>query len=440
MASKLVECLNCGATRRVAAIASRPGQSGRMPPLRLRRLGRHGDADRNAPPRSSRAHGRAAPPLRRRLVTLPREVLRTSRGDRPQARLRRACLGCDWTACCFVHGSCAVRPSRTAGELSSPRARPTRLEAWRRRRRATSSGVRNDKGGCEFSGLRRADSGARRSLARPHQGRGGARERRARAPRRGQGAAHRRRGDADRQRRARRPVSDRRLPDGLGHVVEHERERGDRLARGRRRPRERRRQHGPVVQRRLPVRRPPCRARRDRERAASGARDARDVARGEGARVRRRRQVGPHPLDGRGARDARPGVRRLRGAGASGHRARARHAAEARPDSARRNGRRHRPEHASRVRRASSCAAVRRDGPRDRRAGRPVRGAGRARRPRRDVGRAEDRRRVADQDRERSPLHGLGPARRAGRDLPARAPEGQLDHAGEGQSRSSPRS
>ena len=43
---------------------------------------------------------------------------------------------------------------------------------------------------------------------------------------------------------------------------------------------------------------------------------ARRVARGEGARVRRRRQVRPHALDGRRPGDARPGVRRLRGAGA----------------------------------------------------------------------------------------------------------------------------
>jgi hypothetical protein len=48
---------------------------------------------------------------------------------------------------------------------------------------------------------------------------------------------------------------------------------------------------------------------------------ARRLARGEGARVRRRRQVRPHALDGRRARHARPGVRRLRGAGARGTRA-----------------------------------------------------------------------------------------------------------------------
>ena len=37
----------------------------------------------------------------------------------------------------------------------------------------------------------------------------------------------------DRRRRARRPVPDRRVPDRLGHLVEHERERGDRRARRR---------------------------------------------------------------------------------------------------------------------------------------------------------------------------------------------------------------
>ena len=41
---------------------------------------------------------------------------------------------------------------------------------------------------------------------------------------------------------------------------------------------------------------------------------------------------------------------------------------------------------------------------------------------------------------ERPAADGLGPARRTRRDLPPGAPEGQLDHAGEGQSRSSPRS
>ena len=149
--------------------------------------------------------------------------------------------------------------------------------------------------------------------------------------------------------RARRPVPDRRLPDRLGHLVEHERERGDRGARRRRRPRERRRQHGPVLERRLPDGRAPRRARRDRARPAAGARAAR-----RGARGARREEFDDVVKSGRThwmdavPGHARPGVRRLRGAGARGDRARARHAAAARQGAARRHGRRHRPEHASR--------------------------------------------------------------------------------------------
>ena len=81
----------------------------------------------------------------------------------------------------------------------------------------------------------------------------------------------------------------------------------------------------------------------------------------QGARVRRRRQVRPDAPDGRGAGHARPGVRRLRGAGAPG-RSSASQATPgaARPDPARRHRRRHGPEHASRVRRARPRAARRR--------------------------------------------------------------------------------
>ena len=91
------------------------------------------------------------------------------------------------------------------------------------------------------------------------------------------------------------------------------------------------------------------------ERPAAGARAAGRVARGEGEGVRRRRQVGPHAPDGRRPGDARPGVRRLRRAGAPGDRARAGRAAAPRPDPARRHRHRHRPEHPSGVRR-SACA------------------------------------------------------------------------------------
>ena len=82
----------------------------------------------------------------------------------------------------------------------------------------------------------------------------------------------------DRRGQARRPVPDRRLPDRLGHLVEHERQRGDRQPRRRGRPPQRPREHGAVVQRRLPERRPPRRARPGDQRAAAGARAARGLA------------------------------------------------------------------------------------------------------------------------------------------------------------------
>ena len=66
-----------------------------------------------------------------------------------------------------------------------------------------------------------------RARARADQGRGGPRE-----PARPAGEGRDRgRGRGGRGRRARRPVPDRRVPDRFGHVVEHERERGDRPAR-----------------------------------------------------------------------------------------------------------------------------------------------------------------------------------------------------------------
>ena len=137
----------------------------------------------------------------------------------------------------------------------------------------------------------------------------------------GQGRADRRRRRPDRGRRARRPVPDRRLPDRLGHLVEHERERGDGDARRRGRARERRREHGPVARTTSSPR--PCTSRRSASSSTTCCRRSTQLAsgaRGEGGRVRRRRQVGPHALDGRGAGHARPGVRRLRGAGARGRR------------------------------------------------------------------------------------------------------------------------
>ena len=69
----------------------------------------------------------------------------------------------------------------------------------------------------------------------------------------------------------------------------------------------------------------------------------------------------------------------------------------------------------------------------DPRARGPVRGAGQPRRARRAVRRAEGDRRLADQDRRRPRADGLRPARRDRRAVPARAAEGLLDHARQGQ-------
>ena len=119
-------------------------------------------------------------------------------------------------------------------------------------------------------------------------------------------------GRRDRRGQARRPVPGRRLPDRLGDLLEHERERGDREARRRRDPSQRPRQPGPVLQRRLPLRRPPGGPGRGPLRPAAGARRAWQRARAQGRRVRGHRQDRPHPPDGRGPGHPRPGVRRLR--------------------------------------------------------------------------------------------------------------------------------
>ena len=222
---------------------------------------------------------------------------------------------------------------------------------------------------------------------------------------------------------------------GSGHLLEHERERGDRQPCRRGRPRERPREHGPVVQRRLSVGRPPRGARRGRPSDLLPALDElAAVARGEGRRVRRRRQGRPHPPDGRGARHPRPGVRRLRGPDPARRRARARYARPRRPDPARR----HRDRDRASTPMPSSPTGCARcsphqtgldiSAPADR-----VRGAGEPRRAGRALGCAQGRRRVDDQDRQRPRADGLGPARRPRRDPPARAPEGLVDHARQGQ-------
>ena len=110
---------------------------------------------------------------------------------------------------------------------------------------------------------------------------------------------------------------------GSGAELEHERERGDREPRRRRRARERSRQHGPVLQRRLPLGRPPCAA------LAELAHDLLPALERLAASLERKAfefddvvKSGRTHLDGRGARHPRPGVRGLRRAGAPGDRPR----------------------------------------------------------------------------------------------------------------------
>ncbi len=144
-------------------------------------------------------------------------------------------------------------------------------------------------------------------------------------------------GGGDRRRRARRPVPDRRLPDRLGHLDEHERQRGDRASGRCGRAPQRPGEHGPVLQRRVPLRRAPGGARRRPERAPARAEAARTLARAQGPQLPGRRQVGAHAPDGRRAGDARTGVRRLRGADRARAGAHRRGARPRRPDPARRH-------------------------------------------------------------------------------------------------------
>ena len=238
-----------------------------------------------------------------------------------------------------------------------------------------------------------------------------------------------------------RPVPRRRLPDRVGHVVEHERQRGHRHARVRAasvRP-------APVhpndqvnavavVERRVPDGDPPGRHRGDRRRPRPGARPPRQGAPAQGPRVRQGREVGSHPPDGRGADHARPGDGRLRDPGASRPPSAC---APACPGSASCRSAAPPSAPASTRRRASAArwssgspgghrpAAHRGQGPRRR----PVV----ARRARGGVGSDPHRGGGADQDRQRHPLDGLGPAHRPRRDPPPGPAARLVDHAGQGE-------
>ena len=148
-----------------------------------------------------------------------------------------------------------------AARRGSRRLSASTLGSWPRQPESRALwGSRDGEGDRELPGVRRADPAPGRPLAGSDQGRRCARERRPRPARCGSRRAHRVRGRPGRCRGVRRPVSDRRLPDGVGHELEHERQRGDRRARGRRRAPERPREHGPVLERRLPLGGAPRRA------------------------------------------------------------------------------------------------------------------------------------------------------------------------------------
>ena len=162
-----------------------------------------------------------------------------------------------------------------------------------------------------------------------------------------------------------------------------------------------------------------------RQAAGHAGRQGRDI-RGAG-------EDRPDAPDGRDPADAGPGDLRLgatcstTGSGTSRSRSPPERAGTGR------HGRRHRPERTPRVRRASGGGAGEAHGPRVRDRPQQVRGPLRARclalRPRR----AQDAGGLADEDRQRRALDGLGPAERAGRDPHPRERAGQFDHAGQGQ-------
>ena len=176
-------------------------------------------------------------------------------------------------------------------------------------------------------------------------------------------AAIARRRTRGRRRCPRRPVPDRHLPDGLGHLDQHEHERGRRAPRQRppRRsggPPERRRQPLPELQRHDPDGAPALGRDGDRGGAAACARAAPHRARREGAGALAGRQDRSDAPPGRDADPARTGVPRLRRTGRGVAPARARRPGRAAGGPARRDRGRDRDQRPSRVRLPGLRAAV----------------------------------------------------------------------------------
>ena len=205
-------------------------------------------------------------------------------------------------------------------------------------------------------------------------------------------------------------------------------------ARRRRRAPQRPREHGAVLQRRLPLRRPPRRPGRGDQRACcprSSALEAAFAAKAEEfhdiVKAGRTHLMDAVPvtlgqefagyaaqirLGARRVRNALPQVAQIPlGGTATG------------------TGLNTHPEFAERVR----ALLAERDRPGDPPARGPLRGAGQPRRAGRAVGRAEGRRRLADQDRQRPRVDGLRPARRHRRDLLPELQKGSSIMPGQGQ-------
>ena len=252
---------------------------------------------------------------------------------------------------------------------------------------------------------------------RPDQGGSGPRQRGARSPRRRHRPGHRASGARGRRREARRRVPDRRVPDRVGHVEQHERERGHRHPRHprtrTRRPPQRPRQREPVEQRHVPDLDPRRRDRSGQPRPDPGAGSPCGRVRGQGVRVRRRGQVRPHTPDGRHPGDARPGVRWVRRPAPPRDRA----TRVVPPPTGRAPSRRHRGghrhQHPARVRGEGDRRTRGAHGPAADGGARPLRGARQPRRPGRDERSAPHDRRRPAQDVHRPALDGVGATRRA---------------------------
>ncbi len=217
------------------------------------------------------------------------------------------------------------------------------------------------------------------------------------------------------RRTPRRPLPGRRLPDRLGHLVQHEHQRGPgqpgqgdpgrgpQLQAG---PPQRPRQCLPVLQRRVPLGHPPRRLRRLHRGAGPRPGRAGRGPGGQGGRVRPGGEGRPYPPDGRHPRHPGPGVRRLGGGGAPRDRAGRGDLSAAGRDSPRGHGRGHGHQRPARLRpRRHRAHPPGQPGPPGPPGGpRPFRGPGGTRRAGGGQRGAAHRGRVALQDQQRHPL------------------------------------